>query len=58
MSDRWKYIAETLSVLWCRFMHDGALWPIHGTYRYRICARRYAVPWAGTRLLVGSGSRA
>jgi hypothetical protein len=58
MSDQWKYVADTLGVLWCRFLHDAPMWPIHGAYRCRICARRYAVPWAGRRLLVGSESGA
>jgi hypothetical protein len=32
--------------LWCEFMHDGAMWPIHGEYRCRECLRVHDVPWA------------
>ena len=39
-------ITGRLGVLWCRLMHDSTMWPIHGSYRCRTCARNYAVPWA------------
>jgi len=38
----WKF-----GTLWCDFMHDAPMWPIHGEYQCRICGRRYPVPWAG-----------
>jgi hypothetical protein len=38
----WKF-----GTLWCDFMHDAPMWPIHGEYECRICGRRYPVPWAG-----------
>ena len=41
--------AERIGVLWCRLMHDAPMWPIHGTYRCRICGSAYPVPWAGER---------
>src|ERR1700726_3514311 len=42
----WKF-----GTLWCDFMHDAPMWPIHGEYECRVCGRRYSVPWAGDRLL-------
>ena len=32
--------------LWCNWMHMGAMWPIHGSYRCRECLRVREVPWA------------
>lgn len=37
--------------LWCDFMHDAPMWPIHGKYECRICGRRYPVTWAGDTLV-------
>ena len=34
-----------LEELWCKFMHDAAMWPMHGRYECRICGREYAVAW-------------
>jgi hypothetical protein len=31
--------------LWCRLMHDEAMWPTHGQYECRTCGRRYRVCW-------------
>jgi hypothetical protein len=42
----WKF-----GTLWCDFMHDSPMWPIHGEYECRICRRRYLVPWAGDKRL-------
>jgi hypothetical protein len=42
--------AWEFGALWCDFMHDAPMWPIHGEYECRICGRRYSVPWAGDRL--------
>jgi hypothetical protein len=36
---------EALRCLWCKWMHDTAMWPIHGWYRCRTCYRRHPVPW-------------
>ena len=44
-------ITEGLRVLWCRLMHDAAMWPIRGTYRCRTCGQSYTIPWAGEHLL-------
>jgi hypothetical protein len=41
----WKF-----GTLWCDFMHDSPMWPIHGEYECRICGRRYGVPWGGATL--------
>jgi hypothetical protein len=38
-------LAERLSELWCDFMHDSPMWPIHGHYQCRTCGRLYRVPW-------------
>jgi len=32
--------------LWCEFMHEDAMWPIHGVYQCRQCLRKRTVPWA------------
>jgi hypothetical protein len=37
---------EKLGTLWCAFMHDAPMWPIHGAYQCRTCGRHYPVPWA------------
>ena len=42
----WKF-----GTLWCDFMHDSPMWPIHGEYECRTCRRRYLVPWAGDKRL-------
>ncbi len=34
-----------LSRLWCRTMHEKAMWPIHGRYVCPRCFREYAVDW-------------
>ena len=38
-------LATRISELWCDFMHDSAMWPIHGRYQCRSCGRVYRVPW-------------
>jgi hypothetical protein len=43
--------AWTFGTLWCDFMHDSPMWPIHGEYECRICGRRYPVQWAEDRPL-------
>ena len=32
---------------WCKKMHSGAMWPIHGKYIYPRCLREYPVAWGG-----------
>src|SRR2546422_563673 len=39
--------SQKLGTLWCGFMHDSPMWPIHGQYQCRTCGRQYLVPWAG-----------
>jgi hypothetical protein len=39
-----------LGAIWCSFMHDSPMWPIHGEYRCRTCGRRSPVEWAGGRV--------
>lgn len=38
--------AEKLGTLWCTFIHNSPMWPIHGQYECRTCGRHYPVPWA------------
>ena len=40
----WNRISE----LWCRKMHDRAMWPIHGKYTCQQCFREYPVAWEGS----------
>jgi hypothetical protein len=35
-----------LAAIWCGFMHDSPMWPIHGEYRCRTCGRSSPVGWA------------
>jgi hypothetical protein len=39
---------EQLGAMWCGFMHDSPMWPIHGQYQCRTCGRHYPVQWAGS----------
>jgi len=32
---------RSIGVLWCNFMHESLMWPVHGHYEYRTCGRRY-----------------
>src|SRR5438128_5231673 len=57
-SATWQTAAGNLGALWCTFMHDSPMWPIHGEYECRVCGRRYPVPWAGDRLLPASSKLA
>jgi hypothetical protein len=50
-SAAWQTAAWNFGTLWCDFMHDAPMWPIHGEYECRICGRRSPVPWAEDRLL-------
>jgi len=36
-----------ISELWCKKMHSGAMWPIHGKYICPQCLREYPVGWEG-----------
>lgn len=37
----WNRISE----LWCKKMHDQAMWPIHGKYVCPQCLREYPIEW-------------
>lgn len=39
----WNRIEE----MWCRMMHEQAMWPMHGKYNCRQCLREYPVGWEG-----------
>ena len=36
---------EKFLALWCRYMHAGAMWPIHGRYICRQCLRVHRLDW-------------
>ena len=38
-------LTKRLAELWCDFMHDSVMWPIHGHYECRTCGRQYEVQW-------------
>ena len=42
----WNRITE----IWCRAMHERAMWPMHGKYTCRECFREYPVEWEGLRV--------
>jgi len=37
---------DRFSEVWCRAMHRGAMWPIHGKYICPTCFRQYTVNWS------------
>jgi hypothetical protein len=37
----WNRISE----IWCKKLHHGAMWPIHGRYVCPDCLREYPVIW-------------
>jgi hypothetical protein len=51
MPEQLRRLAARLRAVWCRLMHDAAMWPIHGIYRCRTCGQSYPIPWAGEYLL-------
>jgi hypothetical protein len=48
---------HNLGTLWCAFMHDSSMWPIHGRYQCRTCGRHFPVPWAGRARLIAAEPR-
>ncbi len=34
-----------LRLLWCRFAHSGAMWPVHGKYTCKKCGLTHRVNW-------------
>ena len=36
---------EKLLAAWCRHMHQGAMWPMHGKYICGQCLRQHPVLW-------------
>lgn len=49
---------EQLSAMWCDYMHDSPMWPIHGRYRCRACGRYFPVQWAGGKRQIHSAASA
>jgi hypothetical protein len=41
----WYKGPSKLGAMWCGFMHDSPMWPIHGQYQCRTCGRRRQVEW-------------
>jgi len=41
-----KRMLNWIANLWCRKMHSGAMWPIHGRYICPRCLREYTVEWS------------
>ena len=44
-------LIETLSHLWCKYLHTAVMWPMNGYYHCGVCNRRYPVPWGQDRQL-------
>jgi hypothetical protein len=40
---------EKFLAAWCRNMHSGAMWPMHGRYICRQCLRQHPVAWEDAR---------
>ena len=38
-----KRLLDKIGELWCRNVHQSAMWPVHGKYRCAVCLREYAV---------------
>ena len=38
-------MSDRISELWCKMMHNKAMWPMHGKYVCPDCLRQYPVPW-------------
>jgi hypothetical protein len=36
---------ERFLAAWCRHMHNGAMWPMHGRYLCRQCLREHPIAW-------------
>ena len=36
-----------IAAAWCKKMHTGAMWPIHGKYICSQCLREHLVTWEG-----------
>jgi hypothetical protein len=47
---------EKLLTAWCRQMHDGAMWPMHGRYLCRQCLREYRLAWEDSSATETAGS--
>ncbi len=44
------FMTDWIGQVWCKRMHRGAMWPIHGKYVCPRCLREYPVAWEGDRL--------
>ena len=40
-------LLDRMEELWCRYMHDHAMWPINGRYLCGVCLREYPVQFEG-----------
>jgi hypothetical protein len=38
---------DWMAQVWCKKMHRGAMWPIHGKYVCPQCLREHPVAWEG-----------
>ena len=38
---------DWMAQVWCKMMHRGAMWPIHGKYVCPQCLREHPVVWDG-----------
>jgi hypothetical protein len=38
---------DWIGQVWCKRMHRGAMWPIHGRYVCPQCLREFPVAWNG-----------
>jgi len=38
---------DWMGQIWCKMMHRGAMWPIHGRYVCPQCLREHRVAWDG-----------
>lgn len=47
LSEDGKRMMNRIAAAWCKKMHTGAMWPIHGKYICSQCLREHLVTWEG-----------